>query len=342
MVTKSSKEKAETPALELRKLQKSFRSQWTFLPKKVVHNVTLKIQKGEAFGFLGPNGAGKTTTIKCILGLIQITGGEILLDGSPLVGHQGRESIGYLPEHPYFYDHLSVLETMRFFGTLYGIQKCDLENKVQNALAQTGLDTKQKDSVRSLSKGWQQRVGLAQAILNDPKLLILDEPFSGLDPKGRRDVRELILKLKSKGTTIIMSSHILSDVHEICDRISIMKDGLLESIFSLDELPEIFGEEVTLITSKLSPDSAALEKAEELAIKTSYLGKKQVFIFDNYDNAHTALVECMNSGAKIESFDKKSKSLEEVFVSLTEDDSKKDAVVSAVNSEPVAIEELTQ
>jgi len=334
--------KSKTPALEIRKLQKSFRSHWTFFPKKVVHNVTLKVSQGEAFGFLGPNGAGKTTTIKCILGLIKKTAGEILIDGEVLEDYHGREHIGYLPEHPYFYDHLSVDETLNFFAALYGIKKSDVKAKVSSALEMTGLEGKRKESVRSLSKGWQQRVGIAQAILNNPKLLILDEPFSGLDPKGRRDVKELILKFKAKGTTILMSSHILSDVHEICDRISVMKNGSIESVFSLEEMPEIFGEQVELVISMLPADSSALEKAKNLADKLTLRGKKQVFSFKNYDDAHTALVECMNAGAKIESFEKKSKNLEEVFVSLTEDEQKEEKVLSAVNPEQIIVEELTQ
>jgi ABC-2 type transport system ATP-binding protein len=313
---------SSTPALELINIKKSFRSYWTFLPKKAVENVSLKVRHGEAFGFLGPNGAGKTTTIKCILGLLNITDGEILLNGKPLKGNDSRAEIGYLPEHPYFYDHLSVFETLDFFAALYGIPSKERAASISTAVDLCGLGQKLNDSVKSLSKGWQQRVGIAQAILNTPQLLILDEPFSGLDPRGRREVRELIMKLKANGTTILMSSHILSDVHDICDRISIMKDGVLESVFSLEEIPEIFGETIELELSNLDQKTEVLESIRKLADdeldRITHQIKKHIFVFKDYQKAHQALADCMNAGAKVERFEKKSKSLEQIFVALTE------------------------
>ena len=211
-----------TPLLELHDLSKSFRSHWTFRSIPAVQNVSLRVEAGEAFGFLGHNGAGKTTTIKCIIGLIHKTSGAILLNGTPLTGSSQRRSLGYLPEHPYFYDHLTVEETLHFFAALHGFSGADRRRRVDEVLEMVHLGNRRKSSVRALSKGLQQRVGLAQAIINRPKLLLLDEPFSGLDPLGRIEVRNLVLTLRKEGTTIFMSSHILSDVQDICDRVAIM------------------------------------------------------------------------------------------------------------------------
>ena len=227
--------------LEIKNLSKTFRSHWVYKAIKAVEDVSLSIERGESFGFLGSNGAGKTTTIKCILGLIKKTNGSILFNGQELETPAQRSKLGFLPEQPYFYEHLSVFETLDFFARLHNIESSKRKTKVMDTLALVGLSDREETNVRALSKGLQQRLGFAQAIINDPELLLLDEPFSGLDPIGRRDIRKIINELHAGGVTIFMSSHILPDVENVCDRVSIMKDGSIKKIFNISDIPELFG-----------------------------------------------------------------------------------------------------
>lgn len=310
---------AGTPLLQLRDLSKHFRSYWAFRPIHAVQNVSLSIQEGESFGFLGHNGAGKTTTIKSIVGLIEPSSGEILFRGSPMSEKGQRERIGYLPEQPYFYDHLSVWETLEFFATLYGIPASKRKNAISEALSRVKMTTRNKSSVRALSKGLQQRLALAQAILNKPKLLLLDEPFSGLDPIGRKEVRDLILSLRKEGTTIFLSSHILSDVEDICDRVAIMSKGELKLEFSLSELTTRFGKgfEVVLAADDsfelpdISPENRKLEHTAS--------GPLSRFHFSSYSDAQDVVAHAKEKGVRLVSFSTKGKSLEDIFVATTEE-----------------------
>ena len=309
------------PILEIKNFSKRFRSHWTFRPIDAVHEVTLDVQRGESFGFLGHNGAGKTTTIKSIVGLIQRTGGEILIDGSESSSPENRKKLGYLPEHPYFYDHLTVQETLDFFAALQEIPRAERADRVAATLKRVGLDDRAKASVRSLSKGLQQRLGVAQAIVHEPELLLLDEPFSGLDPIGRHEIRQLVLELKSHGTTIFLSSHILADVEDICDRVSIMSRGELKTVFHLKEAPERFGEAFELTVRAQEREPAALKPLEEQAdtvrIEETVVGFFHVLRFSDYQTALSAVASCNDAGLYVEKFERSGLSLEEIFIKIT-------------------------
>lgn len=309
--------------LQIEHLSKSFRSHWSFRSKPALHDISLGVFRGESFGFLGQNGAGKTTTIKCIIGLLKKTSGRVFFDGELLEGPSLHKNIGYLPELPYFYDHLTVRETLDFFACLHGIESKERSSRVDEVLGRVGLLHRRNDSIRALSKGLQQRVGFAQAIINRPALLLLDEPFSGLDPLGRREMRDLILELKAQGTTIFLSSHILSDVEEICDRVSIMKQGALKAVFYLKDIPSMFGDlfELAIATDDAHAAAGYFGSVERLATnhdaRPTAQGAVHTFQFPSAEKARAALHEASKSGARIVSFQSVGLRLEDIFIKIT-------------------------
>jgi ABC-2 type transport system ATP-binding protein len=200
-------------------------------PKVALHPLTLAIEEGEIFGYLGPNGAGKTTTIRLLMGLVDPTGGSFKLLGGSIEDAAIRSQIGFLPEQPYFYDYLTARELMAYFAALSEVPAKDRNRRIEAALARVALSQDAWDTqLRKFSKGMLQRVGLAQAILHEPKLIILDEPMSGLDPMGRREVRDLMEELNHEGKTILFSTHILSDAEALCDRVAVIRNGELRGI----------------------------------------------------------------------------------------------------------------
>ena len=221
-----------TAILELNALTKHFRHNWTMRQFVALDGLDLAVPDGEIFGLIGPNGAGKTTTFKTVLGLLRPTGGEVRFRGRPL-SIADRAAIGFLPEQPYFYDYLTVHETLTMYGQLYGLHGAALRRRVDEVIEQVQLGHKRRAALRSLSKGTLQRVGIAQAILNHPQLLILDEPMSGLDPIGRHAMRELIRTLHRAGTSVIFSSHILPDAEVLCDRVAILTRGKVREVIEL-------------------------------------------------------------------------------------------------------------
>jgi len=223
-------------ALEIKGLKKSFRSNFLLKKYHILKGVDLEVEKGEIYGFLGPNGAGKTTTIKCILDLLAPSAGEILVDGQPTSSPAARRRIGFLPENPYFYDYLSAREFLFFSAALFNLSGAEVKDKVAALIHRVGLSGHEDLKLRKFSKGMIQRLGLAQALVNDPDLLILDEPFSGLDPIGRKDLRTLILSLREQGKTIFFSSHILQDMELMVDRVGIILDGAIRRQGKLSEL----------------------------------------------------------------------------------------------------------
>ncbi len=227
---------SEAPALRLSGLRKAFRGHLGIGRRLALDGVDLEVRRGEIFGLLGPNGAGKTTTIKLILGLLRPDAGEIRLFGLPAADPQTRARLGFLPENPYFYDYLTAREFLDFYGRLQGIAAADRGPLIERTLQRVGLVGCENTALRKFSKGMTQRLGLAQAIQHEPDLVILDEPMSGLDPLGRRDVRDLILELRAAGKTVFFSSHILQDAEMICDRVAILQAGRLISSGPLDEL----------------------------------------------------------------------------------------------------------
>ena len=210
---------------------------WRKRKVRALDNLSLSIESGEIFGFLGANGAGKTTTLKLLMRLIFPTAGTAYILGSDIQDIRMHKNIGYLPENPYFYDHLTAREFLEYCAEIFGFSSTERKTRTVNLLARVRLDEKRWDTqLRKFSKGMLQRVGLAQALINDPEIVFLDEPMSGLDPVGRREVRDLIGSLREEGKTVFMCSHILSDIEVLCDRVAILKRGHLAQVGYLDEL----------------------------------------------------------------------------------------------------------
>ena len=214
---------------------------WRPRPYRALDALTLRVDEGEVFGFLGPNGAGKSTTLKLLMQLIYPTSGEARILGKPVGDVAVRQRLGFLAENPYYYDYLSAEELLTYFASLFGLRGPDRAKRVAAVLDDVGLGAERRMRLRSYSKGMIQRVGLAQAILNEPEVVFLDEPMSGLDPLGRRDVRRLMLQLRDRGCTVFFSSHILSDAEALCTRVAVVAQGRL---VATGRVPEIVGLEV--------------------------------------------------------------------------------------------------
>ena len=224
-------------AIEIFDLEKSYWvGFWRKRPKVALRSLRLTIEQGEVFGFLGPNGAGKTTTLKLLMGLVFPTAGSARILGFEMDDPQVKSQIGFLPEQPYFYDHLTARELLNYYGQLSGVPAKDRKRRIDEVLARVGLTDVKGVQLRKFSKGMLQRAGIAQAILHDPKLVFFDEPMSGLDPLGRRDVRDLMEQLKHEGKTVFFSTHILSDAEALCDRVAIIYKGELRGVGAVEDL----------------------------------------------------------------------------------------------------------
>jgi ABC-2 type transport system ATP-binding protein len=223
-------------ALEIKNLKKSFRSNFAIKVYHILKGINITVEQGEIYGFLGPNGAGKTTTMKCILGIIFPDSGEISILGQPAPRAESRRNLGFLPEHPYFYDYLTAEELLVFTGMLFSLPKKKIRERAKELIELVGLKDKRDLKLKKYSKGMVQRVGLAQALVHDPDFIILDEPFSGLDPIGRKELRDIILSLKNAGKTIFFSSHILQDMELMVDRVGIIMEGEIKKQGKLSDL----------------------------------------------------------------------------------------------------------
>jgi ABC-2 type transport system ATP-binding protein len=224
-------------ALDLRGIEKSFRiGHLRPTLRRALEPLTFSVARGEIFGYLGPNGAGKTTTLKILVGLLFPDAGSATVLGHPLASREWRYRAGYLPEQPYFYDYLTAAEYLDYAGRLLGMTAGDRRDRAREILRTVGLEGSAGLPLRRYSKGMTQRVGLAQALLNDPELVFLDEPMSGLDPLGRRLVRRIILDLKAAGKTVLFSTHILGDAESLCDRVALLRGGRLLEVGALDRI----------------------------------------------------------------------------------------------------------
>src|SRR5947207_9650818 len=225
------------PALATYELTKDYAvGFWRKRPYRALDRLSLHVEGGDVFGFLGPNGAGKTTTLKLLVQLVFPTSGRAEILGRPVGDLSVKRRIGFLPENPYFYDYLTAEELLTYFATLFGYRGAERRTRVARLLDEVGIGAERRQQLRKFSKGMVQRVGIAQAILNDPELVILDEPMSGLDPLGRRDVRSLILRLRDRGCTVFFSSHVLSDAEALCSRVAILAKGRLVAAGRLAEM----------------------------------------------------------------------------------------------------------
>jgi ABC-2 type transport system ATP-binding protein len=224
-------------AIEILGLEKTYKvGFWRKRPKRALHPLHLTVEEGEIFGFLGPNGAGKTTTLKLLMGLVFPTAGTARLLGRDWTDPEVKAQIGFLPEQPYFYDYLTAHELLNYYGQLSGVPGKDRKRRIEEVLQRVGLTDVKGVQLRKFSKGMLQRVGIAQAILHDPKLVFFDEPMSGLDPMGRREVRDLMEQLKHEGKTVFFSTHILSDAEALCDRVAIIHQGELKGVGAVADL----------------------------------------------------------------------------------------------------------
>jgi len=303
-------------------LTKDFRAGfWRPRPRRALDALDLHVEQGEIFGLLGPNGAGKTTTLKLLLQLLFPTSGRAELLGRPAGDTDARRRLGYLPEHPYFYDYLTAEELLEYFGRLFGIEPAARRRRAAALLDDVGIGAERTLPLRKFSKGMLQRVGLAQAMLNDPELLILDEPMSGLDPIGRRDVRALITRLHGEGRTILFSSHILSDAETLCSRVAILAKGHLAASGTMRDLlsENVRGWEL-VVRGLTEPARAALAAR---GIDAGALpGGTWLVTLGPSTRPEPAIAELAAAGAELVSASPKLETLEDVFVRHIADDTR--------------------
>jgi ABC-2 type transport system ATP-binding protein len=275
-----------------------------------VSDLTLSVEAGEIFGFVGPNGAGKTTTIKILMGLIYPTGGRAFIFDAPIPSRSSKARIGYLPENPTYYDFLTGMEAMRFFATLAEVPTGQVAERCSKLLAMVGLEAAGDRQIRKYSKGMQQRLGIAQALLSDPAFVVLDEPMSGLDPIGRREVRDLILELKRQGKTVFFSTHILPDVEALCDRVGIILDGKLRDVGRLSDLlsARVGSVEATAVV----PPAARGEISTGKVIVEE--GERLTMVFQDPAAADLAVTGLLAAGGRLISLTPHRETLEDLFL----------------------------
>jgi len=281
--------------------------------KRSLEGLTMQVEAGEVFGFLGPNGAGKSTTIKLLVGLIFPTLGTARILGKPITDIEMHREIGYLPEQPYFYDYLTATELLDYFARIHNLTAVDRRPRVERMLKKVGLETAGKIQLRKYSKGMLQRVGLAQAILHDPQVVILDEPMSGLDPVGRREVRDVILELKREGRTVMFSTHILADAEMLCDRVGVIVGGKLRGVGAPGEIVEMKAQGMEILFEYAGTGT----NADALLGKATRAGNRyrlQVAEGELYG----ALEQLRAAGAKILSVTQLKPTLEEYFMHLVD------------------------
>ena len=298
--------------LNVEKLAKTFRKPFTGKKVEAVRGISFDVQEGEVFGFLGPNGAGKTTTIKMLTGLIRPTRGTASILGIPAPSPDAMGRVGFLPESPYVYPYLTPREFVTLCGRLNGLSGGRLAGRVEKVLERTGVAYAMDRAVRTMSKGMLQRVGLAAALVHEPELLILDEPMSGLDPVGRKEVRDLIVDEQKAGRTVFFSSHILSDVELLCDRLCILKKGEIVVSGKLTDLLGDSGRRFE-VTVRGVTDSLVRELAS-IGVTTRPLGLGTAFEVEGDEQLKDVLEKTLAAGAKLDAVLPKRETLEDVFV----------------------------
>jgi len=299
-------------AIEIEHLTKDFYAGfWRKRPIRALDGLSLRVEAGEIFGFLGPNGAGKTTTLKLLMNLIRPTAGSARILGQPVDAVSMRRNIGYLPENPYFYDHLTPEELLTYIGTLFGIRQPVLRKKILELLETVGLAEARKLQLRKFSKGMVQRVGIAQALINDPEVVFLDEPMSGLDPLGRREVRLVISSLRTRGATVFFSSHILPDVEALCDRVAIMNRGKLLELGALLDILKVKIQGHEIILAHVQP--AVLEALRPMCEEITLMSDRVHIRAATSRQAGAIVAQAVSGGAELVSVNPIRASLEEYF-----------------------------
>jgi ABC-2 type transport system ATP-binding protein len=293
-------------AIEIRNLVKKYKT------VVAVNDISLDVYEGEIFGFLGPNGAGKTTTIKTLLGLIFPTAGQVMVLGKPAGDIDVKVKVSYLPESPYFYEHMTAREVVGFYGGLFGLTGADKDKRVDYLLDMVGLQGAGSKPLRAFSKGMLQRVGIAQALINDPKILFFDEPTSGLDPVAHRDIRNLIIHLKNEGRTIFLSSHQLSDVELVCDRVSILNKGKIRRLGTVSDL--IAGGNVEIVADNVNAGADAQAKLKSITSNVEEIGTKLVITTSASNANKNAVLDWVRAnGGDVVSVTETRRTLEDIF-----------------------------
>jgi ABC-2 type transport system ATP-binding protein len=306
-------------AIEISGLTKEYRvGFWQTRVKRALNSLNIQVEPGEVFGLLGPNGAGKTTTLKLLFRLVFPTSGTARIMGKALSDTAMHQRVGYLPENPYFYEHLSPEELLHYSGRLFGLGKDELRRRVNQLLDRVGLSASRSVPLRRFSKGMVQRAGIAQALINNPDVVFLDEPMSGLDPVGRREVRDLVLQLRAEGKTVFFSTHILSDAEALCDRVAILNGGQLQGCGELRQILSL-GPSVTELTLD-NPDGGVLEEATPLVFSVVRTGDQVRLEIHDDANIERVLEICLRAKVKVVSLNPVKMSLEDYFLSKVSSD----------------------
>ena len=295
---------------------KDFRPGFGLRRKRVLHGISFDVREGEIFGFVGPNGAGKTTPLKILMGLIRASAGRATILGCDVRETAFRRHVGFLPENPYFHDYLSARETLDFYARLSGVPASERPERIERLLDWVGLRHAADARLRTFSKGMQQRVGIAQALVHEPKVVFLDEPMSGLDPLGRVEVRDLILRLRAEGRTVLMNTHILSDVETLCDRVAIIAEGRIRYQGSVEDFSAAGERTSDILVAGLSVACGA-ELEEVCAAELRGLGER-VELRVAEKHVGDALSRLLAAGAEVISVTPHRTSLESIFLSAVE------------------------
>jgi ABC-2 type transport system ATP-binding protein len=302
--------------VRIENIVKDFRPGFGLRTKRVLHGISFDVNEGEIFGFVGPNGAGKTTTLKVLMGLIRATSGEATILGHSVRETAFRREIGFLPENPYFYSHLTGREILGFFAKLSGVARGRLVARVAELLEWVGLAHAADARLGTYSKGMLQRLGIAQALVHDPKVVFLDEPMSGLDPIGRVEIRDLVLRLRAEGKTVFMNTHILHDVEMLCDRVAIIVEGRIRFQGVIEDLVGSGQNEIDVVAANV-PSETALELEDRLAAKLRGVGDRVELRVSEKDVNET-LRRVLEAGGEVVSVARHRVSLESIFLSTVE------------------------
>lgn len=298
--------------LVTKNLKKQFKSNFMVRTIKTLKGIDLEVFKGETFGFIGHNGAGKTTTMKILTGLISPTSGEATVMGHPVSDVRSRLEVGFLPERPYFYEFLTARETLNFYGRLSHMKSAEIKNRSEELLDLLELTHAADRQVGSYSKGMLQRLGMAQAMIHDPHLIILDEPMSGLDPIGRNKIKEIIKKLGERGKTVFFSTHILSDVEQLCDRIALIGNGKIRYSGNVEDLLDRYKYGVKVKFDTLNDEQ--IEYVKTLPGQFSFDKTTASLLMDANENSNQFITDFISRGIRVKEVLEVKSSLEEIFV----------------------------
>ena len=307
-------------------LAKTYRTPFRRKRVEAVRGVSFSVKRGEIFGFLGPNGAGKTTTIRMLMGLIKPSAGSASILGHQIPSREARADLGFLPEAPYFYDFLSVAELLDFTGRLFGLSKAERRKRADRLIELVNLKHARDNALKSYSKGMLQRAGIAQALMNDPNLVVFDEPMGGLDPLGRKEVREIILSLRDEGKTVFFSSHILADVESVADRVAILTHGKVRKVGMIDELVDhsVRGTELVLrrrsTNEATNEDNEAVKRLRKVALRVRERGTDLLCSLGPEADVNAVLNEAIASSLQVISVSPAIETLEDVFIRAAQGD----------------------